>query len=71
VNRHTSAYFYPNHSGAAQRAAGEISLLLGNAFSRAYKDIFNYKAVFEQADFAKLDRRANEAFLPLKTHDSR
>jgi hypothetical protein len=57
----------------ALRLAQEASrrhLLLGNGFSRALRDdIFNYRALFDRADFSKVSANLREAFDTLETRD--
>lgn len=49
---------------------GKPSLLLGNGFSVACRhDIFTYKALYQQADFALLSDCAKEAFSAIDTVD--
>lgn len=47
-----------------------VRVLLGNGFSRAYRDdIFAYGALFDRADFAQLTQSARKAFEVLDTRD--
>jgi hypothetical protein len=53
---------------ALKRAEGKRHLLLGNGFSRAWRDdVFSYSSLFERADFKKLSRNARKAFDMLGT----
>ena len=55
---------------AAVRDGKTPHLLLGNGFSRAYRDdIFAYGALFDRADFNALSPLAREAFAILATTD--
>lgn len=55
---------------ALERAVGTKHVLLGNGFSRAYRnDIFSYDALFNQANFSGLSAAARAAFAALNTTD--
>jgi len=53
---------------ALKQAKGKKHLLLGNGFSRAWRDdVFSYSSLFERADFKKLSKPARKAFDILET----
>jgi hypothetical protein len=53
---------------ALKKAPGKRHLLLGNGFSRAYRDdVFSYSSLFERADFKHLSPNAQKAFKALNT----
>lgn len=54
----------------ARHESGRLHVLLGNGFSRAWRDdIFAYDALFDRADFASLSPSAQRAFATLATTD--
>lgn len=55
---------------AIQKEKGKKHVLLGNGFSIACRaNIFNYKALFDRADFSKLSPNVREVFDALETTD--
>ena len=55
---------------ALEHATEKKQALLGNGFSRAWRDdIFSYEALFAQANFSTLSPTAREAFQALQTTD--
>jgi hypothetical protein len=55
---------------ALERSVAPCHVLLGNGFSRAYRDdIFSYDALFDRAHFGGMSPAARQAFQVLRTRD--